>query len=116
MLRDITELYYVTVNTAVSYRYMYYTKECAPKGASQVLSHMGRTIKVHQPDGSVRVAYMYGEKTWSYDEEEVIKHREEQAIIRAQKIARNKMLKDIMAHFETMSDDELKAYLTSLNR
>ena len=116
MLRDITELYRVTVDTAVSYKYIYYTKECAPKEARPVLYHTGKTIKVNQPDGSIKVAYMYGEKAWSYDVEEVERYREEQAVIRAQKLARNKMLKDIMAHYEAMSDDELRACLEDLDR
>lgn len=116
MLRDIKELYYVKVDTAVSYKYIYYTKGYAPKEASPVLYHTGKTIKVNQPDGSIKVAYMYGEKTWSYDAEEVERYREEQAVLRAKKIARNKMLKDIMSHYEAMSDDELRACLEDLNR
>lgn len=116
MLRDITELYYVKVKTTVSYKYVYYTKECAPKEAKPVLYHTGKTMKVNQPDGGIKVAYMYGEKAWSYDIEEVERYREEQAVIRAQKLARNKMLKDIMAHYEAMSDDELRACLEDLDR
>ena len=36
----------------------------------------GKTINVIQADGSKKIAYMYGEKTWSYDEEEINRHRE----------------------------------------
>ena len=63
--------------------------------------------------GSGRTAISF---RWSYDVEEVERYREEQAVIRAQKLARNKMLKDIMAHYEAMSDDELRACLEDLDR
>ena len=104
-MRDIKELYY-TKNTNGTYNY--YEKENAPKDAHKVLYKTGKTIKIIQKDGSVKVGYMYGEKQWSYSEEEVINHKQEQAELRVKNAKRNAMLKSIMEYYKTLSDEELQ--------
>jgi hypothetical protein len=114
-MNSIREIYYVTVNCAVAYRYEYYAKDCAPAGARPLTSHTGRTInKVHQADGSCRTAYMYGEKAWSYSIAEVEKYRAEQNAKRAESAKRNALLKTISQHYENMTIEQLEKIVATL--
>ena len=114
-MKRIREIYYVKVNTAVDYRYEYYTKECAPAGARPLTSHTGRTInKVQQADGTYRTAYMYGEKSWSYSLAEVEQYRAEQNAKRAESAKRNTLLKAISQHYENITTEQLEKIVATL--
>ena len=106
MIRNIREIHKVKKDNGL---YDYYEASCAPKGAMPCAWHTAKTInKVIQADGTTRIAYMYGEKTWSYDKEEIEQYRAEQSKIKAELLRRNKMLKAITAHYETMTTEELE--------
>ena len=114
-MNSIREIYYVKVNTAVAYRYEYYTKECAPVGARPLTSHTGKTInKVQQADGTYRTAYMYGEKAWSYSLAEIEEYRAEQNAKRAESAKRNALLKTISQHYESMTIEQLEKIVATL--
>lgn len=93
-----------------------YEAEAVPMGAKTTPCYYKttKTIKVVQVDGSVKVAYMYGEHTFSYSEEERDAYREEQKALRETKKERKAMLDAIMAHYNSMSDEELKKVLDTL--
>jgi hypothetical protein len=112
-MRAITDLYY-TINDNGTYNY--YEKANAPKGARMTSYRTAKTVKVIQADGSIKVGYMYGEKQWSYDAVEVEQYRAEQKKAREQKAKRNKMLAEIMKHFDAMSDEELKKVLQAIDK
>ena len=56
---------------------------------------IGKTIKIIQQDGSIRTGYMYGEKTFSYNEKEIEEYREEQKIKKALKKQEKELLQRI---------------------
>ena len=112
-MRSIRELYYTRNEKG---HYNFYEKENAPLDAKRGISIQSKTIKIIQSDGLIKVGYMYGEKQWSYDEEEVKKHKEEQAKLRAESAARNKMLKEIMEYYKTLTDEELKDFLNRVDK
>lgn len=112
-MRTIRDLYYTKNNNGT---YNYYEKENAPRDAKVVLYRQGKTIKIIQKDGSIKIGYLYGEKQWSYDEEEIRQHREEQAKLRTANANRNAMLKEIMDYYKTLSDEELKNFLNKLDK
>ncbi len=112
-MRAITDLCYTRNDNGT---YNYYERTYAPKGAQLAWFRAAKTVKVIQADGSVRVGYMYGEKQWSYDATEVEQYRAEQKKAREQKANRNKMLAEIMKHFDAMSDEELKEVLQTINK
>ena len=106
MMMDITTIYYV--KNKDTHRYTYYTKDCAPASARHLSYHTGKTVKVHQPDGTVATAYMYGEKTYSYNAQEVAEYREVQKAKREHEARRKAMLTAIMARYE-VTDTEMLA-------
>lgn len=112
-MRTIRDLYYTKNNNGT---YNYYEKENAPRDAKVVLYRQGKTIKIIQKDSSIKIGYLYGEKQWSYDEEEIRQHREEQAKLRTANANRNAMLKEIMDYYKTLSDEELKNFLNKLDK
>lgn len=111
-MKHITTIYVVRNND--THRHTYYTKDCAPTGARPLLYHVGKTIKVHQADGSVQVAYMYGEKAYSYSAQEVAEYREAQKTKREHEAQRKAMLNAIMAHYEAMDGEALAIAVAQL--
>lgn len=112
-MRSIRDLYYTKNENGT---YNLYEKENAPKNAKEVIYRTGKTIKIIQKDGTIKIGYLYGEKQWSYDEEEVKRHKEEQAKLREKSITRNKMLKEIMEYYKTLTDEELKEFLNRVDK
>ena len=111
-MMHITTIY--TVRNNDTHRHTYYTKDCAPTGARPLLYHVGKTIKVHQPDGTVATAYMYGEKAYSYSAQEVAEYREAQKTKREHEAQRKAMLTTIMAHYEAMDNEALAKAVATL--
>ena len=71
------------------------------------------TKNIHTADG-VKTVYTYGEKTWFDTAEERDAYREEQKIARAELNKKNKMLKAIMEHYQSMSVEELEKVLANI--
>ena len=111
-MENIRTIYVVRNNE--THRHTYYTKECAPINAKPLLYSQSKTLKVHQADGTVQTAYMYGEKTYTYSSVELAQYKEEQRALREAKRERKVMLDTIMAHYESMSDEELKKVLDTV--
>lgn len=111
-MKHISTIY--VVRNYETHRHTYYTKECAPTGAVTLGYHTGKTINVHQEDGTVRTAYMYGEKSYSYDATEVAQYREAQATKRQREAERKAMLATIMAHYEAMDTEALAKVVATL--
>lgn len=111
-MMHITTIY--TIRNNETHRHTYYAKECAPTGARPLLYHVGKTIKVHQPDGTVATAYMYGEKAYSYSAQEVTEYREVQKAKREHEAQRKAMLATIMAHYEAMDTETLSIAVAQL--
>lgn len=112
MMMHITTIYFM--KNKDTHRYTYYTKDCAPTGARRLPYHTGKTIKVHQPDGTVATAYMYGEKTYSYSAQEVVEYREAQKAKREREAQRKAMLATLMARYEAMDAETLAAAVAQL--
>ena len=112
MMMDITTIYYV--KNKDTHRYTYYTKDCAPASARHLSYHTGKTVKVHQPDGTVATAYMYGEKTYSYNAQEVVEYREAQKAKKEHEAQRKAMLATLMARYEAMDAETLAAAVAQL--
>lgn len=111
-MENIRTIYVVRNNE--THRHTYYTKECAPINAKPLLYSQSKTLKVHQLDGSVQIAYVYGEKTYTYSSVELEQYREEQRVLRESSRERKAMLGAIMAQYECMTNDELKAVLSTM--
>ena len=76
----------------------------------------GKTIKVIQADGSKKIAYMYGEKTWSYDEEEINRHREACQKVR-EEARRRKLLTDrLHAVCDKMTLEEFEKFIEKIEK
>jgi hypothetical protein len=71
------------------------------------------TKKIHDI-GGVRVVYTYGEKTWFDSEEERDAYRATMNEARAEQTKKNNLLKIIMAHYESMSIEQLNDVVTTL--
>lgn len=71
------------------------------------------TKNIHTADG-VKTVYTYGEKTWFDTAEERDTYREEQKVARAELNKKNKMLKAIMEHYQSMSVEELEKVLENI--
>lgn len=115
MIHNVNELYKVKRATAVAFVYDYYSADCAPKGAKRVSCHSGKTMRVHQADGSVRIAYFYGEKTWSYDQEELEAYRAQCNAEYEELKRRNRALKALNEYLQTLSTEELEEKIAVLN-
>ena len=111
-MKHISTIYVVRNNE--THRHTYYTKECAPAEARPMLYHTSKTINVHQEDGTVRTAYMYGEKSYSYDATEVAQYKEAQAAKRQREAERKAMLATIMTHYEAMDTEALAKVIATL--
>ena len=114
-MKDITTIYYTVARPKKAPMYTYYTKECAPKGAKRLLSYGGKTIKVNQPDGSIKIGYMYGEKTYSYNLEEVERYRAERKAEREKMAERRYLLDKIYEEYEKMETEELKKIVEKIS-
>lgn len=68
---------------------------------------------IHDVDG-IRVAYMYGEKTWFDTAEELNAHREVENEKRAIEIERNKIIKEINEILKEKSLEQLEMILTKI--
>lgn len=86
--------------------YKYY--EYYVKGSWHRTSRTGETVKIWHIDGTFSVAYMCGEKYYTYD---LTEKEEWQAENRA-RIARKKERAALMKIINEMSTEELKALLT----
>lgn len=71
------------------------------------------TITIHTVEGTI-TGYLYGEKTWFDSREERDAYRIERAANREEETKRNAMLKAIMAHYKTMSTEELEQVIATL--
>lgn len=106
MMQNIGTIYYV--KNKENNKYTYYSQDCAPTGARPVPYYTSKTIKVQQADGSVKIGYMYGEKTYSYDESEVEEYRQEQRIKKEADAKRRKLLAAIMSHYDSLDTETLE--------
>lgn len=70
-------------------------------------------INIHTANGQIK-GYVFGEKTWFDTREERDAYRAQQTAARENMIAKNKLLKQIMAHYETLTIEELQEVLTTL--
>lgn len=120
MKHTINELY--KINGEKFYTADYIAKHSIPKakkygaeGWSKCYS-LGAdkgTKNIHTADG-VKIVYTYGEKTYFDTAEERDAYREQQKIERAELTKKNKMLKAIMEHYQSMSVEELEKVLENI--
>ena len=85
------------------------TSEVKPLGF-----YVGDTINVHQADGTIKVAYMYGEKTYSYSKQERDDYRVKMNEIRAKTRERKELLTKILNYYNEMSIEQLRGVVESL--
>lgn len=85
--------------------------------AKEALSNVGYlvsdTINIITANGVIK-GYMYGEYTWFDTKEERDAYRAERNAERAEETKRNKMLKAILAHYKTLSTEELEKIVATL--
>ena len=87
------------------------------EGSKPCLYHIANTAKVRQEDGTIQVAYFYGEKVWSYSEEERDEYRKNQQMKKELTKQSRAIIKNITEWLETLDLDELQTlenYLENL--
>lgn len=112
MKHHINELYHI--NNAGYYTLAYIEAQGLtvrkghrdPSPVYYVLHAMGDSKTIQDVDGK-RTIYLYGEKTWFDTREERDAYRVERNKEREESLKRNKMLKEIMKHYEAMTTEEL---------
>lgn len=115
MLHHINELYQIKGQKGI---YEFEAVKNLPWTSVHKASAMprGSEIKVYQADGSYKIAYLYGEKTWSYNKEEIDNHRkasqEQKERARARKILTDKVL----AVCAEMSIEELEKIIEKIEK
>ena len=86
------------------------------EGKARPCVHLGTdkgTKIIHTAEGK-RTVYTYGEKTWFDSEEERDAYRATMNEARAEQTKKNNLLKIIMAHYESMSIEQLNDVVTTL--
>lgn len=120
MMHTINELY--KINGAKFYTADYIEAHNIPKAKKYGAEGWSRcyglgankgTKNIHTADG-VKVVYTYGEKTYFDTAEERDAYREQQNIARAELNKKNKLLKAINSHYQTMSIEELEEVLNNI--
>jgi len=121
MMHTINELY--KIDGAKFYTADYIIKHNIPKAKSYNdtngwskcygLGTDRGTKNIHTADG-VKVVYTYGEKTYFDTAEERDAYRVQQNIARAELNKKNKLLKAINSHYQTMSVEELEEVLNNI--
>lgn len=71
------------------------------------------TKNIHTAQGK-RTIYTYGEKTWFDTEAERDAYRAQRNAEREEETKKNKMLKAIMAHYQSMSIEQLEQVMATL--
>ena len=111
MLHNITELRYITKSNG---HHAYYFADYAPKQATQARYHTAKTINITQRDGSIKRAYMYGNYIFSYDEAEIIAHRETQKKAYDEMVYRNKLMRAITDRLKDLTTEELESIVAEI--
>ena len=111
MKHSINELYKTGRNTFCTHDYIEMKKLEEYKKVMFLVNR--NEIEVHTV-GGIKVAYMYGEKTWFDTKEERDIYREEQAKARAELVAKNKVIKAINEKLKEMSEEELVKLLEKM--
>ena len=91
-------------------------KNFREEGKARPCVHLGTdkgTKTIHTAEGK-RTVYTYGEKTWFDTEAERDEYRAQRNAQREEETKRNKMLKAIMTHYESMSTEELIMVMNTL--
>ena len=70
--------------------------------------HVGKTISVIQANGEVRTAYMFGEKHYSYNEQEIIALREQHKKDKEIQKERKQAITTIMNYINSKSLEDIK--------
>lgn len=89
-------------------------KQFATSDITPLQFYVGNTINVHQADGSIKVAYMYGEKTYSYSQQERDEYRKSMNEMRAKSKERKELLTKILNYYNEMSIEQLRGVVESL--
>ena len=103
---DIRTIY--TVRNNETHRHTYYSQDCAPIGARPLLYYTGKIIRVQQADGSIKIAYLYGEKTYTYSVVELEEYRAEQRAKKEEEQRRKRALNAIMEQYNALTTEELE--------
>ena len=131
MKHEITEIYTVTVNTAISYRYIYCTMDYIKahniphfrevehqeaKWYYYTCSHINnpkREATLVDTNGSRRI-YLYGEKTWFDSKVERDAYRIEATAKQAEIHLRTLAKKDLAKMIDDMSVIEMKTFMEKM--
>jgi hypothetical protein len=70
--------------------------------------HFGETITVIQADGTTHIAYVFGEKYYSYNEQEIIELRERHKKNKALKKERERAIMPIISYLNKKSVENIK--------
>ena len=106
MLRKVSELYKIKGKKG---NYEYGAVAHLPQeNIRPVMFIVGKTATVHCADGNIKTAYLFGEKTWSYDEQEIIARREEYAKEKEEKKVRRLALDTINLYLMNKTTKDLQ--------
>jgi hypothetical protein len=106
MLRSVRDLYKIKGEKGI---YEYGAVAHLPQeNIRPVMFIVSKTATVHCADGSTKTAYLFGEKTWSYDEQEIISRREEYAKEKEEKKARKLALDTINLYLMNKTTKDLQ--------
>lgn len=76
----------------------------------------GKEMKVYQADGSYKIAYLYGEKTWSYNKTEIDNHQKASQEQREKARARKILTDKVLAVCAEMSIEELEKFIEKIEK
>ena len=115
MLHNIKELYNIKGQTGL---YEFDVIKHLPHTAVHRACAMprGKEIKVYQVDGSYKTAYLYGEKTWSYNKEEIENHRKASQEQKEKARLRKELTNKILNRCAEMSIEELTKFIEGIDR
>lgn len=121
MMHDYTELYKISGQKYYTEDYLIahnipMGKRFSDEGKARRCVSLGTDkgyINIHTAEG-VRRVYTYGAYTWFDTEAERDEYRAQRNAQMAENTKRNKMLKAIMAHYESMSTEELEQVMATL--
>jgi len=111
MKHTMNELYKTGRNTYCTHDYIEMNKLVEYKRVSYLVNK--DEIPYHTING-LKIAYMYGEKTWFDTKEERDTYREKQAKARAELVAKNKVIKAINEKLKEMNEAELLELLKNI--
>ena len=75
-----------------------------------------KTISIVQADGSIKTAYVYGEKTWSYDKKAIEKHKANAEQQRIEARMRNILMNKIKSVCNKMELADLELFVNDICR